>query len=353
MSKTPEAQGHIPPTAIAGPRTGALDAPVTRRGLLRGAGALGLGSVAGGLLAACDTGKKPGVSGTPGAAGEGGGPSGVELGTPTPSEAPIPEAKHAFAYGEGVSPAERAQIEKAVTMGTSWLSKKMGVDLSAIKVVAGADPNWVFDAYKGNGGSEQGRSAYTRATAYVGGGNDFYVNTASPGWTKASPIIGGPVAQGKDHTVVHELTHIAQNELAGYIRDDVGWLYEGMAHYAAARGLAENGIYDYAKIRAGHVSAAGRVRTSLDKLTNNAEITKSGDNYSLAFLAVEALVKDKLDANGKPDGGMAAIANFWGQFQELDVRDANDAFSKTFGKNLADFYSEFHAYRAAGFQAAA
>lgn len=192
---------------------------------------------------------------------------------------------------------------------------------------------------------ERGNLKY--ATAWVGFSRDIYIITSSPGWTRASPIIGGPAKEGRIHTITHELFHITQRELGAYNRPPVAWINEGSAHYIAAVMLGENKIYDYQNIRARHIPEAVKVKEPLSQLESNETFYTAGnpataDEFSLAFLAVE------FAARGLPGRGVDALVDFWkkvGQGSKFP-----EAFEQAFGKKLTQFYTEFELYRKEGFK---
>lgn len=280
--------------------------------------------------------------------------------SPKPSEIqtappPTPEATKEpvkFIFGEDVPENLRDEIRNGVTIGVSWLAKKSGVNLGGLSVFAYGDADKVIDAYFKRtlvqGNFDQRRVALRQSTAFAGEQRDFFVITTSPGWTRASPIIGiggpGPIKEGRYHTVVHEIFHVLQREVDGYRGDFPHWLNEGGAHYIAARVLAENNLYDWAKIREGHVFLAPRIRETLSSMESAAGFYNkpTADNYSLGFLATEFLTRNL------PDDGIPALINFW---QELGKgSNWRRAFANSFGRSPDQFYGEFEAYRVRGFQ---
>lgn len=273
---------------------------------------------------------------------------------PPPPEAKteIKAAETSFTFGEDVPEDLRREIRDGVDIGVKWLSKKTEVNLKGVSVFAYGDADKVIDAYFKRtlveGNFEQRRLALRQATAFAGEQKDFFVITTSPGWTRASPIIGiggpGPIKEGRYHTIIHEIFHVLQREVDGYRGDFPHWLNEGGAHYIAGRGLAENNLYDWAKIREGHVFLAPRVRETLSSMESAAGFYNkpTADNYSLGFLAVEFLTRNLAD------GGIPALINFW---QELGQgTNWRNTFGKSFGRNPEQFYGEFEAYRARGFK---
>ncbi|MBI2598808.1 hypothetical protein HYW40_01105 [Candidatus Curtissbacteria bacterium] len=263
--------------------------------------------------------------------------------TSTPTRTPeIIKAQTKYNFGEDVPEDLRAQIREAVSTGIGFIKAKTGVDLEGTTVYAYGDGGKLVDEFlKTNPqAAPQREDLKNFATAFAGPKKDFYIITTSPGWTRASPIIGGPVLEGRYHTVYHELFHVLQYEVGGYFRPPFGWLNEGGAHYVAARALDETEKYKYEDIKNGHLKRASVSQDSLVKLENQSALSNV-DNYSRSFMAVELLTM------GMPDGGIAALARYWtevGKGQNPEI-----AFSRVFGIPKDEFYRKFDAWAKEGF----
>lgn len=275
--------------------------------------------------------------------------------TPTqePTFTPTPEVVDKdinFVFGEGVSLQEQQEIKSGMVMVKDWLSAKTRVEINDLHVFASGNAVWVIDQYLGRTIFPQERDEAQRrlanATAFVGEQRDIFISTSSPGWTRTSPIIGGPVPEGRIHTLLHEYFHILQREVEGYNGIFPHWLNEGNAHFVAAVGLDENKIYPYKKIRQGHVGEAASVEEDLRSMESAQGFYSAGspfaDEYSLAFLAVEFLPK------GSPDDGIPALVSFWKHIGEGIPWQI--AFEFSFGKTPDQFYNEFESWRQRGFQ---
>lgn len=262
------------------------------------------------------------------------------------SEKPL--AKYYF--GEDVSENLRTEIQDGVKSAVTWVKDKTGVNLEGVSVFAYGDSNKLSEAYFARKGGdfrtlEQIKADLARATAFAGQQKDFYVLTTSPGWTSASPIVGGPIKEGRLHTIFHELGHVMQREVHGYDQYPIQWLNEGFGHYVAGRALEDNGIYSYADIRQRHLPEAGKVTQQLASLEGEDFFRAGGpaaDEYSLAFLAVESLVA------GLPENGLPALVSYWRGIG--DGKGADVAFQGAFGRSKSQFYADFEAYRARGFR---
>lgn len=236
----------------------------------------------------------------------------------------------------------------ALAMGRQLLEKS-GVDLPEITIFADTDGQRLLDNFfaRANVSEQQQadmRANATQITAFSGQERDLFINTASLGWTSASPIIGGPVEEGQYHTVFHELFHVGQDEVGAYQWPFPYWLNEGGAHYFAAVALTTFGLYDYGSIRTGHIPEAQKLAEPLMTLETDAFYRAGSpyaDEYSLAFLAVEMAVRDL------PENGLPALVSFW---QEVGQgMPWQGAFEANFGQNPVEFYAAFEAYRANGF----
>ena len=273
----------------------------------------------------------------------------TEVKPPPPTPTATPEVRRdlaSFNFGEDVPENLRAEIRNGVNIGVSWLAKRSGVNLEGLSVFAHGNADRLTEEYFRRKGSDprtldQIRRDLAQATAFAGSQKDFYVLTTSPGWTRASPIIGGPVVEGRYHTTFHEIYHVLQREVGGYNRPPVGWLNEGGAHYIAARALDENGLYSYEEVKRRHLTRAAFFRDQLSRLEDQSAFANV-DNYSLSFLAMDLLFGDK------PDRGVGALTTYWREIGKGSGPDA--AFIIAFGELKVDFYKRFEAHRAGGFQ---
>ena len=271
----------------------------------------------------------------------------------TKASLPTPEVNRdttKFVFGEGVTPEQQKEIRDGINMARDWLYAKVGITINDVSVFAFANSTQLVDQYIARTIYPRPRDEVQRqlagATAFVGEKKDMLINTSSPGWTSSSPIIGGPVAEGRLHTLVHEWLHIFQREAGGYNGPFPHWLNEGGAHYVAARTLADNNVYPYARIREGHLGEAAKVREDLKSMESAQGFYGAGspyaDEYSLGFLATEFLV------NGLPNEGIPAITKFW---QEIGKGVPwSTAFQASFGKTPDQFYYEFESFRKLGFK---
>jgi hypothetical protein len=140
--------------------------------------------------------------------------------------------------------------------------------------------------------------------------------------------------------IAHEVTHIAQFELAGGDGRGDQWLAEGMAEYAAFRVLEHAGAdsldrrRDVARLRARHQRAFVQARLDLESLGSQRGFTLrhqregSVETYHLAFLMTDYLVT----RNGFP-----RLITY---FQHLRRMGRAEAFERAFGQRVPAFERE-------------
>lgn len=269
--------------------------------------------------------------------------------TKTPEQAP-PTQSVMFNFSEGVPENQRKEIEKTTFQILDWFNSKTGISLSGVTVFADDNPQKIIEQYLQRTSFSEDQKAQERqkllqATAFAGQKNDFYIITSSDGWIQASPIIGGPVAEGRVHTIVHEIFHLLQMKFMANKKLFPYWLWEGSAHYVAARFLAETNRYDYQKIVSGHISEASRMSESLQALETNqfySAGTPFADEFSLGFLATQYLTKDL------PEGGVKELTKFWEEVGK--GTDWQIAFRQAFGKTTQQYYAGFETFKQQGFK---
>jgi hypothetical protein len=141
--------------------------------------------------------------------------------------------------------------------------------------------------------------------------------------------------------VAHELTHVAQIELAQGEGRAEQWLAEGMAEWAAFRVLERLGVDSLLERRAaavGHVRdhpALRNRRLDLDELGTSRGFTarhlREGSlaTYQLAFLMTDYLVRRH---------GFEALVRYFGEFGA--GRGRYESFRMAFGQSLPEFEQE-------------
>ena len=265
--------------------------------------------------------------------------------TPTAIRVISPEAKHdnaAFDFGDDVPENQKQEIRDAVNIGTNWYSSH-GINIENISVFAYGNAQEAVNTHLRRSPGAGVPQNISLVTAFVGAKDDFYIITTSDGWTKAPPIIGGTVPEGRYYTIVHELFNVWQRKIGAYDHGPVvAWMNAGIAHYLPAIFLKEKNMYSYKEIRNGHLKEAARVSEKLSSLETYAAFHDAGnkqtaDEYSLAFIGVEYLVR------GLPNSGINAATDYWKRISQRQPHPM--AFKAAFGKTPEEFYKEFEIYR--------
>jgi hypothetical protein len=152
---------------------------------------------------------------------------------------------------------------------------------------------------------------------------------------------GPPAAREWLRLIAHELTHVAQIELAQGEGRAEQWLAEGMAEWAAFRVLERLSVDSLLERRAaamGHVRdhpALRQRRLDLAGLGTSRGFTvrhlREGSlaTYQLAFLMTDYLIRRQ---------GFDALLRYFREFAAGGSRDAS--FRTAFGQSLADFERE-------------
>jgi hypothetical protein len=168
------------------------------------------------------------------------------------------------------------------------------------------------------------------AVAFYGGGY-IVVFTGSPGWQASTPA-------NRIRVVVHEFIHAVQDSSShGGMGELPAWFIEGMAeflsHDAVARlGLLEN--HESRDYQVWAVAASGNLPALAKLESAEAFYSEYGPAYSLAYLAIAELLEDR-----PPEALFAFVENAGAG------GDWRHAFERAFGRNVADFYTEFAAAR--------
>jgi hypothetical protein len=152
---------------------------------------------------------------------------------------------------------------------------------------------------------------------------------------------GPPAAREWIRLVAHELTHVAQIELAQGEGRAEQWLAEGMAEWAAFRVLERLGVDSLLERRAaamGHVRdhpALRERRLDLDELGTSRGFTErhlrdgSLATYQLAFLMTDYLIRRH---------GFQGVVGYFREF--AGGRGRYESFRDAFGQTLPEFEQE-------------
>lgn len=256
-----------------------------------------------------------------------------------------------FNFSDGVPEAQRGLIRETISLALSWQNDRTGIPLEELTVFADDNAGRLVDQYLSRTAfpepvkAQERQNLLSGATAWAGRQNDMYIFTQAPGWVSSSPIIGGPVREGQMHTLAHEVFHLLQIKLRADNNVFPAWLWEGSAHYMAARFLLEKDLHPYEDITARHIREASKIPEQLESLESWQAFSNAGtpfaDEYSLAFLATRHLTEDL------PEGGIRELTIFW----ELVGKGTpwRNALQEVFGRTAQGYYTSFENWRAQGF----
>ena len=218
--------------------------------------------------------------------------------TPTsPTPTPNPPEPFVFKYQEGVTSADKRDIEDTAPAVKAYFLDQFGKTLSG---------TITFDVRV-----EIGPNA-----SAIAGNNTITIYTLSPfGWTNIKRV---------QHikTIAHELFHILQQQVGWSGR---GWLLEGSAEYTGYKFTADLGLMPFDTIKNCQVNNYGPSNEPM--LRDLVDMFSAPDNrYVIAWLAWDYLLGG---AGFRSLGSYLGVGNF----------------SASFGKNLDQFYDEFETYR--------
>lgn len=276
------------------------------------------------------------------------------IASPTPE---IASTRAKLKFDEKVANEQKQELSKMVQIAESWYAK-YGVNLNDVNIFAYGDSNKLVEEYirRHQGqmapGEEQAKRMHANDhIVFVSSKKpDMYVFLGNRGWTGSSPILDDPtgaIRPGQYHNIIHEFMHLYQQSVGAYKYEPLPhWLNEGAAHYMAAWGLQENDIYNFNRIRNGHIKGAATVPETIIEL-ETLKFYQAGrqgvsDEYSLAFLATWLLT------TGKPDHGIGAILSYWAEVGR--GKPYGEAFEAAFGISRENFNKRFEAHRNRGFR---
>ena len=150
------------------------------------------------------------------------------------------------------------------------------------------------------------------------------------------------------HISAHEMSHVYHNILDGY-REYRGthsevyvvgpvWLIEGAAEFQAIRSLAKGGLNFYNHTRNLYVERSNTVDATLLELETYEGVRSKANGYHLPAMAVELLASL---------AGEESVLTYWTQVRPGTTWQ--EAFEKSFGLTVEDFYTLFADHRAAEF----
>jgi hypothetical protein len=255
---------------------------------------------------------------------------GSRLVLPVAFEEPIPAATLRY-------PEDFASHEATVRGVASLLSRELALPVPERVMVYIYTSRAVFE----QGLMNDGRLPAVRAAEL----SEFAVGVGKRRQLLLQDEGGPPAAREWLRLVAHELTHVAQIELAQGEGRAEQWLAEGMAEWAAFTVLERLGLDTLGQRRAaalGHVreqAALREARLDLETLGTPRGFTvrhlREGSlpTYQLAFLMTDYLVRRH---------GFDGLVRYYRSF--ADGRGRHEAFQVAFGVTLEDFEREMLVY---------
>lgn len=215
-----------------------------------------------------------------------------------------------FSFDPGVSEVDQAQVVEGIRLGQEVIGAYLGLErLAEIQVSVLASAN-----------AEQPNAV--AATL----GYEIQVYTGSEAWRTAPVLI-------RIETLVHELTHVYQNQLLGFMGHGVPlWFDEGAAEAMGYLAITQLGVLDQDDIYhlASYLLTIYPVTASLVQFEQYGSLT--AEAYPLSYIAVQYLL-------GRAGLSVSALGTFY-----LAVSQGiplEQAFQSTFGLSLDEYYVIF------------
>jgi len=249
-----------------------------------------------------------------------------------------------WVFSDDLPQETQAEIRDAVALAAGWLEQNTGTRAKSVTVFAYTNVDALAQAH-----SEwfdiPGSFAVTRER-FLGGGAEagagaIFIYTTGPVWLS---MLSRSDRYG---VVAHEYFHVAQSLLHKRYPEDFAiphdqvrsqgpaWLVEGSANYVAHRVLADNGLLDYAAVRASAIADARSSAVPLNAMESNTGFASVGNlQWPISELAADFLVQQT---------GVPALLSFWDAIGRGSAW--KDAFQSAFGQTVDSFYAGFEAYR--------
>ena len=239
----------------------------------------------------------------------------------TPAGQPVAGALPAFAeldgvtfsFDPGVTDSDRADVIEGIRLGQEVISRYLGLEtLEEIQVSVRDTAN----------AERQDAVASTL-------GFEIEVYAGGESWQYAPGLI-------RIETLVHELTHVYQNQLLGPADRGVPlWFDEGAAEAMGYLAITQIGVLDQAEIYelASFLLTNYPVAGGLEQFAPYGSLTTEA--YPLSYIAVQYLL-------GRSGLSVSALGDFYRAI--ASGASVDSAFTRTFGIALAEYYVEFDAW---------
>jgi hypothetical protein len=218
-----------------------------------------------------------------------------------------------FYVGPSIEAEDAMYIREGIRLGQDYVHNRIGADVTTPTIV-----NAVPAAPRGN------VDLVGMSTSHA-----LVVYTGSEGWHRAAPF-------DRVHVVVHEYTHVVEEELGGDRFNAPLWIDEGVAEYVGFQAVIDAGLVSAADVEAYNAVnvVAGPALPALAAVERAADFqTQPSNVYGLSYLAVKQLVA------GRP----SSIRRYYERLGSGDNWRA--AFQSAFRINPRDFYAAFEASR--------
>jgi hypothetical protein len=228
---------------------------------------------------------------------------------------PVAAEEIRFYVGPSVDAEDAMYVREGIRLGQDYVRERLGADVKTPTIV-----NAVPAAPRGN------TDLVGMSTSHA-----LVVYTGSDGWHRAAPF-------DRVHVVVHEYTHVVQEELGGDRGSAPLWIDEGVAEYVGYQTVIEAGLVSAADVEAYNAGNVvfGPTLPPLSEVERAADFQSQPSNiYGLSYLAVKQLVGDR----------PAAIRSYYERLGRGD--NWRTAFRSAFRITPRDFYDAFEASRPA------
>ena len=244
-----------------------------------------------------------------------------------------------FDFDSGVGTSQEALLQQSISLGARFFRAQNLGDPGTTHVFALFDFGTLTRIYAAWYTISISDAQSQLQGDAVSGPGAIFVHVAAQDWQNTKDFLRTKIS-------VHELFHVLQNTLVGAVGligpNDVPvggprWLIEGSAEYMGYRAIGDAGLYPFTQAFADQLAQARSEDVTVQSLETLPGINAAGPNgaYPLMFIAVDFLTKKT---------GLPALAQFW---RTIGTGVSwQDAFLKSFGESISQFYSDFVNYRA-------
>jgi hypothetical protein len=256
--------------------------------------------------------------------------------TPPPPTPPIPPALPAgvqLVIEGGISATDRSQITDLVSYSATEIERLFATSFTGARVLVSDDIEWILDRQAEVAGRFQRPRDEWRAN-WLGGnfgtvyGRSVLIYWAAQ-WQQSRP-------SNRLKVMAHEVFHALQSQWAPEMSGaEIYWLVEGTAEVVGHRVAGNRGSLDYQASVAEWKTRTRAVPLQLEAMERDWPSAFYAALYPLSALACDYLV-----------GGSQGVGKFASYFTLLGQGLSwPQAFERSYGKSVGQFYSDFVAYR--------